>query len=219
MSLIAFQQALKVLGYDPGPVDGLWGGVTERATRDLLQAKGAPGPLRVPTIDVPPVTAPVIASTSGRVIYQGAARYLVDEIVLHCSDTRPEWMQTRTFKARVAELRRWHIEDRGWKDIGYHWVIDRNGLVLPGRTEGTIGAGVEGHNRGVIHICLLGGHGSAETDQLRDYFTADQGLRLRDLIAAVQSRTPITRISGHNEWAAKACPGFYVPAWLKEKAA
>lgn len=215
MSLISFQQALKALGYNPGPVDGLWGGKTERATRDILQAKGAPGPLRVPTLAKPPVTAPV----SGAMIHQGTARYPVDEIVLHCSDTRPDWMSAHSFNERYRELRRWHMQDRGWSDIGYHWVIDRDGELMPGRAETTIGAGVLGHNRGVIHICLLGGYGSAETDQFAEHFTADQGLRLRDLIADVQSRTRIIRISGHNEWAAKACPGFHVPAWLKEKAA
>lgn len=215
MSLISFQQALKALGYNPGPVDGLWGGKTERATRDLLQAKGAQGPLRVP----PLTTLPMAAQVVGDMIYQGAARYLVDEIVVHCSDTRPEWMQTRTFKARFAELRRWHMQDRGWKDIGYHWVIDRDGEVMPGRAETTIGAGVLGHNNGVIHICLLGGFGSAGTDQFAEHFTAEQARCVLSLIANIAGRTWITRISGHNEWAARACPGFYVPAWLKEQAA
>ena len=213
MSLVPFQQALKGLGYDPGPVDGIWGFQTERATQELLYSKGSRGRA--------PVKSPVTAPPSGRLIYQGAARYPVAEIVLHCSDTRPEWMQGGSFGLahRFRELRRWHMQDRGWSDIGYHWVIDRDGELMPGRTEGTIGAGVLGHNSGVIHICLLGGYGSAETDQFAEHFTAQQARAVLSLIGRIAGRTKIARISGHNEWAAKACPGFNVPTWLKEQAA
>ena len=211
MSLILFQQALKALGYDPGPVDGVWGTNTDKATIALWHARGAPGAVPVK----PPVTAPA----KGVMIYQGAARYPVDEIVLHCSDTRPDWMRANSFNERYRELRRWHMQDRHWSDIGYHWVIDRDGQGLPGRAESTVGAGVMGHNNGVIHICLLGGHGSAETDKFRDHFTEWQSLAVLSLIGSISGRTRITRISGHNEWAAKACPGFYVPAWLKEQVA
>lgn len=210
MSLIPFQQALKGLGYDPGPVDGVWGVKTMAAVVSLIAARGAPHPRLATPAPGPSVGSPMI--------YQGSARYPVTEIVVHCSDTRPDWMDNRTFKERFAELRRWHMQDRGWKDIGYHWVIDRTGLVLPGRAESAIGAGVMGHNNGVIHVCLLGGHGSAETDRFADHFTADQDMSLVGMIERIRSFTRIARISGHNEWAAKACPGFNVPAWLKEKA-
>jgi N-acetyl-anhydromuramyl-L-alanine amidase AmpD len=147
-------------------------------------------------------------------IRQGSARYLVDEIVVHCSATRPTWMKGFSLAAKVAEIRRWHIQDRKWRDIGYHWIIDRDGAVAPGRRETEIGAGVEGHNRGVIHVCLIGGHGSAATDRFAQHFTRAQDAELRRLIAQISARTPIRRVSGHNEWAARACPGFNVPAWL-----
>jgi len=50
------------------------------------------------------------------------------------------------------EIDRWHRDERGWRKIGYHHLIDRDDATLPGRAESEIGAGVEGHNRGVIHI-------------------------------------------------------------------
>lgn len=112
-------------------------------------------------------------------------------------------------------IRQWHVEDNHWRDIGYHWLIGRAGEILAGRPETEIGAGVEGHNRGVIHICLIGGFGSTEHDAFAANFTPAQAARLRAQIQAISMRTQITRISGHNEWAAKACPGFNVPAWLK----
>jgi hypothetical protein len=147
-------------------------------------------------------------------LYQGSARYAVDEIVVHCSATRPDWMAGRPLAAKVAEIRRWHVQGNKWRDIGYHWIIDRNGAVAPGRPETVIGSGVKGHNNGVIHACLIGGHGSTADGSFAGHFTFSQDAALRRLIAQISARTAIRRISGHNEWAAKACPGFNVPAWL-----
>lgn len=148
-------------------------------------------------------------------IRQGAAGYLVTEVVVHCSATGASWYAGRKSSDKVSEIRRWHVVDRGWKDIGYHWLIDTDGTVLPGRPETVIGAGVEGHNRGVLHICLIGGAGSAATDAFEKNFTAHQSAALRKVLASIQLRTPIRRISGHNEHAEKACPGFNVGKWLE----
>lgn len=148
-------------------------------------------------------------------IRQGAAGYVVTEVVVHCSATGASWYEGRKSSEKVAEIRRWHVQDRKWRDIGYHFVIDRDGTVLPGRRETEIGAGVEGHNRGVIHICLIGGAGSAATDAFERHFTAAQASSLRKVLTSIHLRTPVKRISGHNEHAAKACPGFSVPKWLE----
>lgn len=93
-------------------------------------------------------------------------------------------------------------------------MIDRGGAVLPGRAETEIGAGVEGHNRGVIHICLIGGAGSVATDPFERNFTAAQDRALLGLIDAIRADTAITRITSHNDHAVKACPGFVVRTWI-----
>lgn len=147
-------------------------------------------------------------------IYQGSKKYPVEEIVLHCSATMPSWMKDKPFKDQVAEITRWHVEDRGWKTIGYHWIISREGDVLPGRPETVIGAGVLGHNSGVIHVCLIGGGGSSADDQFGDNFTDAQAAAVKAKIADIKSRTTIRKITGHNEYAAKACPGFRVEKWM-----
>jgi N-acetylmuramoyl-L-alanine amidase len=149
-------------------------------------------------------------------LFQGKARYPVTEIILHCADTRPEWMAGRPLTEKVAEIRRWHIEQRGWRDIGYHWVIDRDVAVAPGRPETEIGAHVEGHNAGTIGICLLGGYGAKADDLFEKNFTAGQKAAALKLIAQIKGRTAISKISGHNDYAAKACPGFRVAACLGE---
>lgn len=203
----ALQTALKNLGYDPGRIDGLNGKDTRAAATAFGQGAKAMAPASGTT------TKP---SSAKGAIYQGAAKHLVDEIVVHCSATTKSWANGKTNKQMLEEIRSWHVKGNGWADIGYHWVIFPDGSVLPGRAETVIGAGVAGHNSGVIHVCLIGGHGSAETDSFDQHFTAAQKKSLLAKLQDISSRTPITRISGHNEWAAKACPGFNVPKFLKE---
>ncbi len=143
----------------------------------------------------------------------------VSTIFVHCSATRSTWMQGSPLAAKVTEIRRWHVRERGWKDIGYHWLIDRDGKVARGRPETQVGSHVKGHNTGSIGICLIGGHGSAETDEFLDNFTPEQDRALRDLIADIKTRADIKAVRGHNEVAAKACPGFNVAAWLAHRPA
>ena len=143
-------------------------------------------------------------------IYQGTARYPVTEIILHCADTRPDWMAGHPLAEKVAEIRRWHVEQRGWRDIGYHWIVDRDGAVAPGRAETEIGAHVEGHNRGTLGICLLGGYGTSADDPFEKNFTGSQATAVKRLIGEIKGRTAIQKVSGHNDYAAKACPGFRV---------
>lgn len=143
-------------------------------------------------------------------IYQGKARYPISEIILHCADTRPDWMAGHPLAEKIAEIRRWHVQQRGWRDIGYHWVIDRDGAVAPGRQETEIGAHVEGHNRGTIGICLLGGYGAKADDRFDRNFTLAQAAAVKQLIEEIKGRAAIRKISGHNDYAIKDCPGFRV---------
>lgn len=140
----------------------------------------------------------------------------VDTIFVHCAATRPDWMAARPLSAKVAEITEWH-KARGWKTIGYHWIIDRDGQVARGRPESTVGSHVAGHNTGSIGICLIGGHGANENDAFEKNFTAQQEAALRELIEDIKERTPIKKVRGHNEVAAKACPGFNVGRWLAHK--
>lgn len=140
----------------------------------------------------------------------------LNEIIIHCTATRPNWFEGKPTVDKVAEVRRWHMEDRKWSDIGYHFLIDRDGTVVAGRPLERVGAHVKGHNAGTIGISMFGGHGGAATDDFLDNFTEDQEYALRVLIRELQENHPtITKISGHNQYAAKACPCFSVPAWME----
>ena len=138
----------------------------------------------------------------------------ISEIIVHCTATRPEWMAGRTTSEKVAEVRRWHVEDNGWKDIGYHFLIDRDGIVANGRPIEQVGAHTMGHNVGSIGISLFGGHGSAANGNFEDSFTPLQDASLHALIMKLVAIYKIAKVSGHNQYAAKACPGFYVPGWF-----
>lgn len=145
-------------------------------------------------------------------IKQGARGYPVHEVVVHCSATRPKWWAEQTLEEKVAEIRRWHVEERGWRDIGYHRVIDRDGRISVGRSLWEIGAHVAGHNRGTIGICLLGGHGASAQDRFDDHFTPAQRASLEAYLRELSELTEIKKVSGHNEYSAKGCPGFSVKA-------
>lgn len=195
------QTGLRDLGYDPGKVDGLWGPKTQAASVALVAANGV-GP-----------ASQLTPSTSAELRH---GTRLVDEVVVHCSATRPDWMEGASLAEKRAEIRRWHIGAPNlWSDIGYHWLIDRDGKVIAGRKETDIGAHVGGHNTGKLGVCLIGGHGSNADDLFPEHFTDAQDASLRQLLLGIGMRTRIRRVSGHNEYDNKACPGFNVPAWLK----
>ena len=41
----------------------------------------------------------------------------LNEIIVHCTATRAEWWAGRLSSDKVAEVRKWHVQDRGWRDI------------------------------------------------------------------------------------------------------
>jgi N-acetylmuramoyl-L-alanine amidase len=89
----------------------------------------------------------------------------------------------------------------GWKDIGYHYFIDKTGGVFPGRSEDIAGAHVRGHNSGSIGICLSG----------RREFTDEQFRALELLCLDITQRYDLEKkdILAHNDLDAnKTCPNF-----------
>lgn len=135
-------------------------------------------------------------------------------VFVHCTATPANWRDGQATSAKVAEVRRWHVSDRGWSDIGYHYLIDRDGTVATGRPMARDGAHAVGHNRGTIGIALFGGHGSAETDKFLDNYTVAQWQALAKLLREIWDDFGPIPVRGHNEVAAKACPGFNVGDWL-----
>jgi len=129
-------------------------------------------------------------------------------IVIHCAATRPN------MDIGVEEITRWHVDDNGWSDIGYHKVIRRNGVVEEGRNLKYMGAHAAGYNHKSLGVCMVGGM----SDDLlaENNFTDKQWTALKDLMVQLQVDYPDTNIIGHNEISAKECPSFDVQQWKKD---
>ena len=138
----------------------------------------------------------------------------INEIIVHCTATRSDWWAGRAMADKVQEVRRWHVDDNKWSDIGYHWLIDRDGSIMPGRPMARAGAHTKGRKKHTIGIALFGGHGSSERDSFTANFTQEQDASLRALIGDMKSRYGPLAVNGHNQFAKKACPGFDVPSWF-----
>tara|TARA_Y100000022_G_scaffold197622_1_gene206477 strand:+ start:57 stop:734 length:678 start_codon:yes stop_codon:yes gene_type:complete len=138
-------------------------------------------------------------------------------IIVHCSATRPEWMEKNTAQEQLKEIDKWHRDPpRNWRMIGYHYIVSRGGEVVVGRPLGTSGAHTKGMND-TIGICLIGGFGSDADDLATDHFTPLQLAAAYELIRKLQSQYNIKNedVIGHNRVTnGKACPGFRVQKWL-----
>ena len=112
----------------------------------------------------------------------------------------------------VEDIRRWHLA-RKFADIGYHYVIYRDGSVHKGRAENIAGAHCLGHNAHSIGICYIGGV-AKDGKTPKDTRTPQQKLALRQLVQQLQFVYPHAAVHGHNEYSNKACPSFNVQTEL-----
>lgn len=131
----------------------------------------------------------------------------ISHIVVHYSAT----FEDQSFA--TADIRQWHKE-AGMADVGYHWIIRRDGVVEKGRPEDQIGAHVRGHNEHTIGICWIGGL-NRKTGPLIgvDNRTPEQTAALVKLIRDIRTRHPGAAVVGHKNLAATQCPGFDVVKW------
>lgn len=136
----------------------------------------------------------------------------IDTIIIHCAATYPN------MDIGVKEIRQWHVRDNGWSDIGYHYVIRRNGTVEQGRPLTIPGAHCAGRNARSIGVCLVGGLEkipSGKSISTANY-TDTQWTALCDLVRTLHNAYPDADVRGHQDFAAKACPCFDVSAWWRE---
>jgi hypothetical protein len=128
----------------------------------------------------------------------------LSHIIVHCADTPP------SMDIGAAEIREWHVE-KGWDDIGYHFVIRRNGETEIGRPFDMQGAHVSGWNACSIGICLIGGrHGAVD-------YTRFQWDALKSLVFRLKLKFPKVSVMGHCDFGAgKTCPNFSVMDWWGE---
>lgn len=130
----------------------------------------------------------------------------VREMILHCADIPTGMAFRRSSVEWVKEVDAWH-KKRGFRGIGYHYVITPDGECSPGRRDYQIGAHTAGHNVGTLGVLLLEREAVEQIAPFSRYFSAHQWRAVRDLAFFYG----IEKVSGHNDYANKLCPGFKVP--------
>lgn len=184
--------------------DGIYGAMTEDAVKVFQRENG----LTVDGIVGPATLAKLVPQRLKK------SERKITEIIIHCSATPDGRDYT------VDDIRRWH-KQRGYSDVGYHYIVYRNGILAQGRDVNIIGAHASGHNAHSIGICYIGGM-SADNTRPEDTRTLRQKGRLLSLLVDLRKLYPNARIIGHrdlsedkngdgiiepSEWM-KACPSF-----------
>jgi len=201
------QARLNELGFNAGRVDGRYGDQTARANMAAIDEAEPPHhydehPLLDQGFDgfkrgdfKPPY--PVMSNFAD---YKIPKRFT--EIIIHCSAT-PEGREVSP-----ETIKGWHLE-RGFSDIGYHFGFGLDGHIWEGRSVSVNGAHCKGRNHKSLGIVYVGG---VDVDgRPKDTRTALQRqAMLRFIMDLVAVNPQIKRISGHNQYAAKACPSFDV---------
>jgi len=128
------------------------------------------------------------------------SRRRINEIIVHCTAT-PEGRDYT-----VADIRAMH-KAQGWVDIGYHYLIYRDGSIHEGRNVDLVGAHCQGHNAQSIGVCYVGGV-ARDGKTPKDTRTKAQKDALIHLLMQLVCLYPDATIRGHRDFAAKACPSF-----------
>lgn len=128
-------------------------------------------------------------------------------IVLHYSATYADQ------DLDVDDIRKMHLA-RGFNDVGYHYVIKRDGTVQKGRPDHVVGAHVAGHNTGSLGICCIGGLERATgPNKGVDNRTQAQKDATVLLVNDLLKKHPKAQVVGHRDLGATQCPGFDVRTW------
>lgn len=186
--VVTLQKALRLYP------DGIFGKVTEDAVKAFQKSHGlaADGVVGAKT------WAALGVIESDGLNY--STKRKITEIIVHCSATREGVNQT------VAQIRKYHIEQRGWSDIGYHYVVYLDGTIHAGRPLGKAGAHCTGHNQNSIGVVYVGGLDA--NGKAKDTRTDAQKAGLLKLIKRLKAEYPQATVHGHYEFARKACPCF-----------
>lgn len=166
--------------------DGIFGPLTEEAVKEFQRKNGL-------------VDDGIVGSKTLEALGMNNQRNIT-EIIVHCTAT-PEGKDYS-----IQSIRECHLS-RGFSDIGYHYVISRDGTVMKGRDEGKIGAHCSGHNSCSIGVCYVGGL-MKDGKTPKDTRTEAQKESLLKLLSELKKKYPKAKIYGHRDFANKACPCF-----------
>jgi hypothetical protein len=110
----------------------------------------------------------------------------------------------------LLEVQAAHRNQRGWADIGYHFLIGKNGLIYEGRDWHVRGTHVETYNSGSLGICLLG-----------NFMSQDPTIAQLDSTLALinweAERLTLSHIASHRDFnPLTECPGDNLYFYLEQ---
>ena len=185
--------------------DGIYGMLTKEAVTAFQRENG----LTADGIVGPATLAKLLPAASKSILPLKKSKRSITDIVIHCTASRVD----RDYAAE--DIRRMH-KQRGWADIGYHYVVRLDGKIEPGRDVDVIGAHVSGHNSHSIGIVYVGG--LDKEGKAKDTRTEFQKNALLNLLLMLRKIYPKARISGHRDFSPdRNGNGIIEPCeWIKE---
>lgn len=187
------------------PVDGIFGVKTDAAVREYQRKNGLVEDGIVGNATWAKLLARPAQPENNSKLRK--SRRIITEIIVHCSATREGQNVT------VPQIRAAHLQ-RGFSDIGYHYVVYLDGSIHEGRNVDAIGAHCTGHNANSIGVCYVGGV-LTDGKTPKDTRTPMQKEALVKLLTDLKKLYPRATIHGHREYANKACPCFDVRSEYK----
>lgn len=140
----------------------------------------------------------------GWYVYRASLRASYQTLIIHHSA-----VYKSDGPATLMEIQRLHREDRGWADVGYHFMVDKGGTIYEGRDLTARGAHTAGFNTGSAGICLLGDF--RFESPARDQLEATLAL-IRWLVELLSP----SHLAGHQQFnPATLCPGSLLAAQLE----
>lgn len=125
-------------------------------------------------------------------------------IVVHYAG--PRWVHYKNHASCRRTWKMWHndhIENRGWKGIGYNWGVCPHGIVLTGRGLRQQGAHA-GYRANRDHqgvVFMIGGIQRPTVEQLRGF---------RELRSFLMAEGVGSMVTPHSRWLPRPCPGNHL---------
>lgn len=124
----------------------------------------------------------------------------INYIAVHCSATP----QT----AKVSSIQQYWKNNLGWKNPGYHVIVEANGNAVELLPIDQVSNGVAGYNSQILNICYIGGIDAKGNPT--DNRTCEQKITLLNYLHKWKKMFPNAKIQGHRDFpnVKKACPSF-----------
>jgi hypothetical protein len=110
-----------------------------------------------------------------------------------------------TPQQRLRQIQSFHQLTRGWCDIGYNYLVSRDGRVWRGRGPTTVGAHVSNANTGNIGISFMGTYTSTAPTDTQMCQAAKLLRRLHEDFSGISLNR--TDVKGHRQYGGTSCPG------------